>query len=235
MEEIFRVDPALQERIINKCKKSESIEFGFGPFKMGLQNQIIHDLLKMPEQEVGTMFGKIIRIFDQTCNEYQIPYSPLNIHVVADDEIKDRASSQIVEIGDDSTRWGFILIPTISWELDELWSYYFLHELGHCWISISWQIETDHPDFAYTELFLDLITICCLRKKFPPHTKTLRDVLKDTTHIAGIGGQKILGKKKQKDILENPEQFLKKFTGNIVLLFKDKSLVDLSQKGGEPA
>jgi hypothetical protein len=226
MEEIFRVDPALQERIINKCKESEGIELGFGPFKMRLQNQIIHDLLKMAEEEAGIMFGKIVRIFDQTCNEYQIPYSPLNIHVVADDEIEERASSEIVEIGDDRTRWGFILIPDVSWEVDELWSYYFLHELGHCWILISWQIEANHPDFPYIELFLDLITMCCLRKMFPPHKQTLRDVLKDTTYITKIEALRILGKKKQKDILENPEAFLRNFSGDIVLLFKGK--------GGEP-
>lgn len=222
MEEIFKVEPTLQERIINKCQKSQGIEFGFGLFKVRLQGEIIHDFLKMPEKEAGDVFGRIvIDIFLQTCNEYRIPYSPLNIHVVADDEIEDRASSVIIEREDDNSRWGLILTPRISWDLDELWGYYLLHELGHCWIP-SCQIDPDHPDLPFIELFLDLIAICCLRKVFLPHERTYKELLKSVTHIGGIGGRKVLGEKKQKYILENPEAFLRKFTGNIVLLFKEQ-------------
>jgi len=68
---------------------------------------------------------------------------------------------------------------------------------------------------------LDIITVCCLRRKFSPHERTFREVLNDSTHIAGIGGRQILGRKKQKYVLENPEAFLGRFTGDIGMLFKD--------------
>jgi hypothetical protein len=135
----------------------------------------------------------------QTCNEYQVPCKPISILILTDDEI-DRGLHVKVQSENDESIWGYIFIPPIDLKTTA-WGYTFLHELGHCWISIKYQ------DFITCEITTDLVAICALRKVIPSHKKLYREIIKHCSYIGGEIGKKYFGKTPQ-NILQDPESYL---------------------------
>ncbi|MEN8264124.1 MAG: hypothetical protein ABFR82_11730 [Nitrospirota bacterium] len=84
------------------------------------------------------------------------------------------------------------------------WNYTFLHELGHSWVSVEYKnLETE-------EIFTDLVAISALGKIVSLPAKLFKETIILRSYIGGEQGKEYFGRKLQKNVLKNPEAYLKK-------------------------
>jgi hypothetical protein len=217
LKKIFDVDKNLEEKIRSKYAKIkvDVTDFCLGTCNIQIESRIFKECLKISEEETKKLFRGLCIAFLKTCHDNKIPCRPLNLLVLTDDEI-DRALSNFW-IEDDNSLKGFILIPARFLTLpDILWGYNFLHELGHCWISI--ESPTDKSYLSDYEMFVDLVAICSLGKIIPSHNRLFKDTVRNLSYLGSVG-REYYGKKGYKEVLKNPELFLKRSMEYIKSLF----------------
>jgi hypothetical protein len=123
-----------------------------------------------------------------------------------DDELGRGASTKFRDV-DDGSIFAEILIPTKDFKVHEYWKYTFLHELGHSWFSI--KFPPKDMESGYEDLFIDLVAICTFRKTLPPQKRVYREVRKHRTYFLTQQSKRFLGKELYKQILHDPEVYLR--------------------------
>jgi hypothetical protein len=211
-KDIYKVKKDLQERIRNKYGliTKNVTEFDLGQNKIQIQSRIYEEFLSISEEEVKEVFKGLCIEFLKTCYKHQIQCKSLNILTLTDDEL-NRGLHVMVEDEHGGGLWGLIFIPPMDLKLVYgFWSYTFLHELGHCWLSVEYP-KPESNNLTDYEIFVDLIAICTLREIIPPHKKLYRDVVKYRSYIGGKEGQQYFGKDIHKSVLQETESYLKTF------------------------
>lgn len=204
-KELFEIEKELLERLSNKYRtfSANVIELNFGPHKIRIQLRIAKEYLKISDVDLEEKFNELCMVFSETCNEYQIPYKPLDILVLTDDEI-DRGLQIKLKNENDGKLMGMVFIPPVDLHAPySFWNYTFLHELGHSWINI------EYKDLVNEEIFTDLVAIVALGKIIPPSAGLYKDTVVLRSYIGGKQGREYFGKKLQKDILKDPASYLK--------------------------
>jgi hypothetical protein len=56
---------------------------------------------------------------------------------------------------------------------------------------------------------MDVLSIAALREVVPPHTKRYREAIRDLSYVAAEELKETLGPKVQREILRDPQQFLR--------------------------
>jgi hypothetical protein len=205
-KELFKVEDELQERLRNKYRafSTNVIESSFGSNKIRIQLRIAEEYLKIPDEELEERFCELCMVLSETCDEYQIPYKPSDILILTDDEI-DRGLQIKLKNEEDGSLWGMVFIPPVDLNAPHaFWNYTFLHELGHSWISV------EYKDLETEEIFTDLVAISALGKIVSISAKLLEETIVLRSYIGGEQGKEYFGRKLQKDVLKNPEAYLKK-------------------------
>ena len=210
-KELFKVEDELQERLRNKYRtfSTNVIESSFGSNKIRIQLRIAEEYLKIPDEELEEKFIELCMVFSETCDEYQIPYKPSDVLILTDDEI-DRGLQIKLKNEEDGSLWGMVFIPPVDLNAPHaFWNYTFLHELGHSWVSI------EYKNLESEEIFTDLVAILALGKIIPPSARLFKETVVLRSYIGGKQGKEYFGKKLQKDVLKDPESYLKELI-NIV-------------------
>jgi len=205
---LFEVDKGSQEKLKKKYENFtfEGTEFTLSKTQIRVQidSKIYKDFLNYSESEAHEYFEKLLIMFIKTCYDCKIQLNPLNLEFIADDEIN--RSLQSVFEDKDGVRCGHILFPKqhltrYVFELN------FWHELGHCWIST---VKPNNPiELKSFELNTDIIAICTLNKILPSHKRLYKDLVKLFTYFGGDEGIKYFGKTNHKNIMDNPELYLR--------------------------
>ena len=202
------VDGALNENLQKRHSDStvELIGFDFGPNRIQVQATIVKELLEIEEEEAKRAFEGLCESFSQVCFEHHIDFDPIDLLIIAADELK-RGTSAKFRDGDNGSLCAEILIPSKDFKVHEYWKYTFLHELGHSWFSI--EFSPKDMEFGYEDLFIDLVVICTFRKILPPHKRVYREVRKHRTYFLTQQSKRFLGKELYRQILQDPEAYLR--------------------------
>jgi hypothetical protein len=205
-EELFKVENKLQERLRNKYRtfKTKVIKSRVGPNKIQIQLGIAEKYLKISDEELKKKFNELCVAFLETCHKYQIPCKPLYILILTDEEI-NRGLQIKLKNKKDGSLWNIVFIPPVDLNAPyAFWHYTFLHELGHCWISIKYK------DLQTEEIFTDLVAILALKRIVPPQSRLFKETIKLRSYTGGEQGKEYFGRDMQKKVLKNPESHLKK-------------------------
>ncbi len=205
-EDLFAVENELQEKLINKYRhfRTDVIELRLDHNKIQIQLRIAEEYLKISEEELKEKFHELCTVFLKTCDKYQIRYEPTDILILTDDEI-DRGLQIKLKNEKDGSLWNIVFIaPVDLYASHAFWSYTFLHELGHCWINLTYK------DLETEEIFTDLVAISALKKIIPAHTRLFKGTIELRSYTGGEQGTKYFGRDIQKKVMQNPESHLKK-------------------------
>jgi hypothetical protein len=184
----------------------ELIGFDFGPNKIQIQTGIVKELLEMNEAAAANVFRGLCQSFSDVCFEHHIKVSPVDLFILVDDTLGRGASTKFRD-GDDGSFFAEILIPTKDFKVHDYWKYTFLHELGHSWFSI--KVSLKDMESGYDDLLTDLVAICTFRKILPPQKRVYREVRKHRTYFLTQQSKRFLGKELYKQILQDPEAYLR--------------------------
>jgi len=203
--ELFKVEDAVKKRLANKYSafSTEVTELRVGLNKVQIQLRIGEDFLKISENELKEKINKLCVVFLETCRKYQILCSPSDILILTDEEV-NRGLQMKLKNENNGSILGLIFIPSTDlYASYAFWYYTFLHELGHCWISIK------HMNIETEEILTDLVAISAL-KNIVRHERLYQDTLIIRSYIGGKQGKEYFGSDLQKDVLKHPESYLRK-------------------------
>jgi hypothetical protein len=209
-EGLFRVEEELQQRLRRKYRKFKTkvIESGAGPYKVQIQQSIAKEYLKISEEELRDRFNELCAVFMETCSGHQIPFMSSDILVLTDDGIERGLQIKLRNEKDGSLR-SIVFIPPVDLNAPSaFWNYTFLHELGHCWISIKYR------DLRTEEIFTDLVAVSALRELIRPHEELFKETVKLRSYIGGKQGKEYFGTE-QKKAMKAPETYLKRLLKNL--------------------
>jgi hypothetical protein len=184
----------------------EYILFTFGPTTIYIQSMIARDLLKIPEEETAESFKELCRTFSEVCAEHQIELDPIDLLILADEEIKSGGSTRLRD-AEDGSLFAEILISVNNFKIHEYWKYTLLHELGHAWFSA--ELSTEDKELGYEDLFIDLIAICTFRKILPPKKWVYHEVRRHRPFFLTQQTKRFLGKELYRQMLQDPEGYLR--------------------------
>lgn len=206
-EEIW-IERALTKKLQEKHADftAELIAFDFGPNKIRIQATIAQELLEVGEEQAKKAFEQLCRSFSEVCFEHHIKFDPVDIFILANDGLR-RGTSTKFRDADDGSYFVEILIPASDFRVHEFWKYTFLLELGHSWFSI--EFSPRDREFGYHDLFIDLVVLCTFRKILPPHKRVYREVRTHRTYFLNQQSKRFLGKELYKQILQDPEAYLR--------------------------
>jgi hypothetical protein len=205
-EELFEVEDELQERLRDKYRtfKTKVIESFVDSNKIQIQLRIAEDYIKISEEKLENKFHELCMVLLGICRIYQIPCKPTDILVLTDDEI-DRGLQIKLKNEKDGSMWSIVFIPPVDLIAPyPFWSYTFLHELGHCWINLTYK------DLETEEIFTDLVAISALKKIVSPHGRLFNETIELRSYTGGKQGEEYFGRDMQKKVLKDPESHLKK-------------------------
>ena len=205
-EDLFAVENELQEKLMNKYRdiRTDVIELRLDRNKIQIQLRIAEEYLKISEEELKKKFHELCMVLLGTCRRYRIPCKPTDILILTDDEI-DRGLQIKLKNEKDGSLWDIVFIPPVDlYASHAFWSYTFLHELGHCWINLSYK------DLETEEIFTDLVAISALKKIVPPHARLFKETIEFRSYTGGEQGRKYFGRDTQEKVMQNPESHLKK-------------------------
>ncbi len=209
--EIFKTPAELTEKLSKKWQdcKLEVVDFTVGPNKICIESRIAKDFLKINFDEMIELFKGLCVVFTKFCFDNMIPCDPHDIFVAEESELQGPHCQMY--LGKDGKRFGYIFLTSVDLKSDGLWIYGFLHELGHIWLSKKLGLTPScDKELIEMELFTDLVAICVFRKIIPPHKRIYREIIKGRTYFGKQESKEYLGNKMHKQILNNPESFLKK-------------------------
>jgi hypothetical protein len=218
-EDLFRVEDELQKRLRNKYRtiRTDVIESAIGSNKLQIQHRIAEEYIRVSDEELKEKFNELCAVFLDTCSRHQIPCEISDILILTDDEI-ERGLQIKLRSERDGSLLGLVFIPPVDLNApDAFWNYTFLHELGHCWISMKYK------DIKTEEIFTDLVAISALKTIIPSHTGLFKETVKLRSYTGGKQGKEYYGRETQKEVLQNPEQYLKKL------------LLHMKEKGDDPS
>ena len=201
-------DRSLQEKLQKKRSDFtvQLIGFDFGPNKIQIQATIVKELLGIDEEQATKAFEGLCRSFSEVCFEHHIKFDPLDLFILVDDALTRGTSTKFRDV-DDGNLFAEILIPAKDFKVHEYWKYTFLHELGHSWFSI--KLSPKDREFGYEDLFIDLVAICTFRKILPPDKRVYREVRQHRTFFLTQQSKRFLGRELYKQILQDPEAYLR--------------------------
>jgi hypothetical protein len=211
-EDLFKVENETQERLRNKYRafKTDIIESRFDSCRIQIQLRIAEEYLKISDEELKEQFIELCRILLDTCDKYQIPREPTDLLILTDEEI-DRGLQIKLKDEKDGSLWDMIFIPSLDLNApDAFWNYTFLHELGHCWISIAFK------DLEIDEIFTDLVAVTALKKIVPLQESLYKETVILRSYIGGGQGRGYFGKEVQEKVLKDPEPYLRKMIGLVM-------------------
>ena len=197
---------------MEKLQKSRSdftaglVGFDFGPHEIQIETAIAEELLEMNEAAATNIFKGLCQSFSEVCIEHHIKVNPIDLFILVDDELR-RGSSTRYRDADDGSSFAEVLIPSRDFKVHDYWKYTFLHELGHSWLSL--KVSPKDMESGYEDLFIDLVAICTFRKILPPYKRVYREVRKHRTYFLTQQSKRFLGKELYKQILQDPEAYLR--------------------------
>lgn len=191
-----------------KCSYStvDLVGFNFGPNMIQLQAIIPKELLNIKTWETKKAFEELCRAFSEVCIEHSIKFDPIDIFILVDDKEKRGTSRKFRDV-DDGSLFAEVLIPRNDFMIHEYWKYTFLHELGHSWFSL--ELSAEDKEFGYEDLFIDLVAICTFRKILPPRKWVYGEVRKHRPYFLTQQTKRFLGKELYRQILLDPEGYLR--------------------------
>jgi hypothetical protein len=185
---------------------AELISFDFGPHKIRIHARIPHELLEGEEAQAIEAFEELCLSFSEVCSEHHIKFAPVDVFILANDELS-RGTSTKFRDADDGDCFAEILIPASDFKMHEFWKYTFLRELAHSWLSV--EFSPKDREFGYHDLFVDLVVLCTFRKILPPARRVYREVRRHRTYFLNQQTKRFLGKELYKQILQDPEAYLR--------------------------
>lgn len=220
IDDIHKIDEELKEKIKKKYAEItlDVVEFDLGPNKIQIHSKIFKEFLRISEKETKEWFKLLCIMFLKVCHKYKIRCDPLDILILVDDEIKEINRALFVKYQSEKDgHWeGYIFIPAKGLEnLNILLAFYFLHELGHCWLSLEEPKDDSHR--TQIEISVDIIALCAVARISPPHKRIYREIVKHHSYIGSVG-KEYLGKDSYKQIMENPELYLKSIIERLATL-----------------
>ena len=200
------LEQKLQERWSHIRLGIDLIDFKFGDIRIEIDSKFARELGK-GEKEIKKVFENLCMAFDDTCYKCKMPRRGLDIIVRIEDEFfLDRAYCNEIKNQENGSYLGGILIPMNYFERGVLWWINFLHELSHLWIPGG--VFPRDKNYISKELDIDLVAISVLAELIPRHKSIYRETVKTT--LLGKQGRDLLGRDLYREILDNPQVYLKK-------------------------
>lgn len=184
----------------------DHMAFNFGPATIHIQSTIVKDLLGTQEKETAQAFEELCRAFSNVCHEHRIELDPIDLLVLVGKELK-RGTSTKFQDAEDGSIYAEVLIPSSDFKIHEYWKYALLHELGHSWFSV--ELSTEDKELGYEDLFIDLVAICTFRKMLPPNKWVYHEVRRHRPFFITQQTKRFLGKELYREILQDPEGYLR--------------------------
>jgi hypothetical protein len=148
--------------------------------------------------------------YREACQRYELPYElpivpiPVSVFLVKELAKKTTTYGRSYNDEEDGFRGVICLDPEVfSFGVGACWSFPFLHELTHCWLT---KIDSEPEN----EVLTDLVAMCIFKEMIPHKESDYQCVLK-YSYLSGEHGRKCLGDKMQKEALENPCRGLEEF------------------------
>jgi len=190
----------------------DHMTFNFGPVTIYIQPTISRDLLGIKEEETVMSFEELCRAFSDVCREHRVELDPIDLLILPGKKIK-RGTSTKFRDAEDERPFAEVLIPVSDFQIHEYWKYTLLHELGHAWFSA--ELSTEDKEFGYEDLFIDLIAICTFRKILPPKKWVYHEVRRHRPFFLTQQTKRFLGRELYREILQDPEGYLRDLWGKI--------------------
>jgi hypothetical protein len=184
----------------------DHVGFDFGPTAIHIQSTIAKTFLGIQEEEKTKDFEELCHAFSEVCREHQIKLDPIDLFILAGDELK-RGTSTKFRDPEDGSLFAEVLIPSSDFQTHEYWKYTLLHELGHSWFAV--ELSTEDKEFGYEDLFIDLVAICSFRKILPPKKWVYHEVRRHRPFFLTRQTKRFLGKQLYREILRDPEGYLR--------------------------
>jgi len=188
------------------CSDSDHIAVNFGPATIYIQSMIARDLLGIQEEETAQSFEELYQAFSEVCHEHRIELDPIDLQILAGKEIKRGISTKFRD-AENGSLFVEVLIPITDFKIHEYWKYTLLHELGHSWFS--GELSAEDKELGYEDLFIDLIAICTFRKILPPKKWVYHEVRRHRPFFLTQQTKRFLGRELYREILKDPEGYLR--------------------------
>jgi len=182
------------------------ISFNFGSSAIYIQSTIGTDLLKIPSEQTAASFEELCGAFREVCDEHEIELDPIDLLILPNKEIERGGNTKFRDT-EDGSPFAEILIAITDFKMHEYWKYTFLHELGHAWFSV--ELSKEDKELGYEDLFIDLIAICTFRKILPPKKWVYHEVRRHRPFFLTQRTKRFLGKELYRQILQEPEGYLR--------------------------